>query len=64
MAILATLLVAGCAPQLRIVDSFCDLSEPILFGSEAVISELLTNDAPLLRSIVQHNMRYDRLCTA
>jgi len=43
-------------------DTYCDLSEPIYFGNDTVVNELVKSDPKLLRQIVEHNETRKAIC--
>ena len=60
-SVLALVLLSGCA-GIEWSDSYCEIAEPHLFGSEATINWLIKNDRDLLVSVVVHNETVSRLC--
>lgn len=61
MSALALALLSGCA-RIEWSDTYCQIAEPHLFGTDATIDWLLRNDRELLVSVVVHNETVERLC--
>jgi len=54
-------LVSGCGVAIS-GDTYCDLSDPIYFGNNTVVDELVKSDPKLLRQIVEHNETRKAIC--
>lgn len=61
MSALALALLSGCA-RIEWSDTYCQIAEPHLFGTDVTIDWLLRNDRELLVSVVVHNETVERLC--
>ena len=61
MSSLLIALVSGCGVAIS-GDTYCDLSEPLYFGSETIVDELVKSDPKLLRQIVEHNETRKAIC--
>jgi len=59
MTILLSVLVSGCVTT---TGDYCDIAEPMLFGSEKSIGWLLENDRALLEGIIVHNEQTKVVC--
>lgn len=57
---LLTLLASGCEKTNG--DTYCDLTSPILFGSNEVVNYLIERDNDLVRGIVLHNETHGKMC--
>lgn len=51
-------LASGCVRT----DTYCDLADPILFGSEESADWLVENDAQLVSQIIGHNELLSEIC--
>lgn len=60
-ALSLTALVSGCGVAIS-GDTYCDLSDPIYFGSDTIVNELVKSDPKLLRQIVEHNETRKAIC--
>ena len=56
-------LLGGCATTKISGDTYCDLSSPILFGSERTIEWLIANDRSLVVDVLVANETHQRICT-
>jgi hypothetical protein len=54
----SVVLLSGCATP---SGSFGDIAKPIMMGSMKTVDWLADNDEPLLRQIVSHNEKVERL---
>ena len=61
MALSLSALVSGCGVAIS-GDTSCDLSDPIYFGNDTVVDELVKSDPKLLRQIVEHNETRKAIC--
>jgi prephenate dehydrogenase len=62
MFTLLIVLATGCAKMTVTPDSYCDLANPIFFGSDTIVNELAASDPQLLREIVKHNEKHKAIC--
>lgn len=59
MTLCGLLLVSGCA---KIDAEYCVVSRPIWFASPEVLEYLLKHDPLLVRSVVDSNLKRQKLC--
>jgi len=62
MGSLLIALVSGCGAKIS-GDTYCDLSEPIYFGNDGIVDDLVKSDPKLLRQIVEHNETRKAICS-
>ena len=58
LSLVVALSLTGCVTA----TNYCDITSPILFGSEGSVDWINENDQPLLRDIVTHNEQWSALC--